>query len=456
MCELISQENNVELDLLDRQPFVDKIIKICERLSESKKNVCFAINGDWGVGKSFVLKMFEEQLSNIQQSVTATDKYMIFHYNSWNYDYYEEPIIAIVAAMLDDIERNEKLVATEIKEKVKGVLKAVGGGLLLKFNSVIEEKTGIKPNEIMDVIKDCKEDTIKKIESSKSFDTYFSFKEILLRLRDTIKSLADEKTIVIVVDELDRCLPEYMIKVLERLHHVFYEIPNVQVIISVDKKQLSHTVKQIYGESTDVDRYLSKFIEFELCLNAGDLNDYFDQKFSTYINNFDYINSSTKQFDVDEFKTKIFNGIDMRSRIEIINKCELLHSMMKSEEKDDYSVMCIEIFLLVLKYWKVDLIKSKNAFTLNTPFTYDKKTNVLSGLDFLCIKYEELDKSDLKMLVWDNGKEYVRCNDIWTLVFSCYRYILGYTRDVIQFNSYDGRKLHNYSNEFWNLLNLIC
>ena len=45
---------------------------------------------------------------------------------------------------------------------------------------------------------------------------------------------------------------------------MFDNVPNVQVVIAVDKNQFEHTVKNIYGDGTNVDKYLAKFIDFEL------------------------------------------------------------------------------------------------------------------------------------------------------------------------------------------------
>jgi hypothetical protein len=56
---------------------------------------------------------------------------------------------------------------------------------------------------------------------------------------------------VLIVDELDRCLPSYAIKVLERIHHVFNELENVVVIIAMEKKQMSNSLHQIYGDETN-------------------------------------------------------------------------------------------------------------------------------------------------------------------------------------------------------------
>ena len=133
-----------------------------------------------------------------------------------------------------------------------------------------------------------------------------------------------------MVDELDRCLPEYAIKILERLHHVFTDIPNVQVVLSIDKSQLEHIIKKTFGENTETQKYLSKFINFEVNLDEGSFTDKdeFDNKFAYYIQNFEYSNEATKEYQVDEFIIKIFDGIDMRSRIEIIEKCNLLHKFL--------------------------------------------------------------------------------------------------------------------------------
>ena len=72
------------IDLLDRQEFVDQILTIVEALSDNRKNACFAINGRWGSGKSFVLDMFEEQAQEIGQEGQELPRYLIFHYNFCN------------------------------------------------------------------------------------------------------------------------------------------------------------------------------------------------------------------------------------------------------------------------------------------------------------------------------------------------------------------------------------
>lgn len=56
---------------------MDDLLRVMENISDNKASTCFALNGAWGSGKSFVLDMFEEKLGQIQSEETSTDKYFI-------------------------------------------------------------------------------------------------------------------------------------------------------------------------------------------------------------------------------------------------------------------------------------------------------------------------------------------------------------------------------------------
>lgn len=62
-----------KIDILNRGEFVDRLLRLVENISDKKSTTCFAINGAWGCGKSFVLDMFEEKLNVIQSEDTFTD-----------------------------------------------------------------------------------------------------------------------------------------------------------------------------------------------------------------------------------------------------------------------------------------------------------------------------------------------------------------------------------------------
>lgn len=447
-------------DLLNRQEFVDKMITVSEILSRNKKNVCYALNGSWGVGKSFVLDMFESQISQFQTSETTMGKYLVFHYNCWKYDYYEEPLVAIVSTILDTIDKNVQLFSSEKRATIKSVLKKIGEALLTKASSYIEEKTGINPSEMIGTVKSINDSTQTEVDKQHEYDPYFDFKKILDELRSTINSLAVDQTLIFVVDELDRCLPEYTIKVLERLHHIFDEITNVQVILSIDKTQLQHTIKQIYGSETRAEKYLAKFIDFEIKLTPGSFNDNFQIQFSEYLKCFTYHYRATKPDDTNEFLTKIREGIDIRSSIAIFEKSNLLHTLLcPPGAVNDYSILCIEVFLTLLKFYDIDIKKAKENFGIQNLFeaaqTFRYSEQTLPGLMILREKYRKAEESGLRYLTKENARTYIRTDDIWGLLLGCYRIILGYTNDYWERSDYSASQVMRFVRSFWQLLKFI-
>ena len=46
-----------KLDILNRDKFVEQLVRLVENISDNKTSTCFAIDGKWGTGKSFVLRM---------------------------------------------------------------------------------------------------------------------------------------------------------------------------------------------------------------------------------------------------------------------------------------------------------------------------------------------------------------------------------------------------------------
>jgi hypothetical protein len=64
----------------------------------------------------------------------------------------------------------------------------------------------------------------------------------------------------VLVDELDRCRPNYAVAMLERIKHLF-EIDDVVFILATDTSQLQHSVKALYGAEFESARYLLRFFD---------------------------------------------------------------------------------------------------------------------------------------------------------------------------------------------------
>lgn len=349
-------------DILNREEYINNLIEIVENISKKKNGCCFAIDGQWGIGKTYILDMFEKQISQIQSEETNTDKYFVFNYNCWKYDYYEEPSIAIVSSMIDKIDEEEKLFGKKAEQVIKSSWKIAKEKIEEIAGEFTKNKIGIN---LVELVKNVNED-IKETETEENeFDKMFLFKKTLEFTRKKLIELSQEKPIIFLVDELDRCLPAYAIKVLERLHHIFDGINNITVIIAIDKKQLEHSIKQIYGLDVDVDKYLKKFINFSLVLDSGTINSNFKNKYSTYFNQFFSIEESDKDF-FDELFANIFYKIDIRTQEKLIYKAKLIHETICNEEIVNPVLLCFEIMYIAMiaksdntnLYWILKINKS--------------------------------------------------------------------------------------------------
>lgn len=333
--------NSEKLDVLNRDEFIQNLLDICNMLSDKKEGCCFAIDGAWGSGKSFVLEKFEKQISEILSEETANDKFIVFHYDCWKYDYYEEPLIAIVAAMLDTIKEEQRLLPEDVGDAVKLSLRTAVAVLEAMTKEYYKNKIGIDLVAVAHTV--LKEHDESKVDN---FDVLYAFKRALEETRKGMKKIATDKTMVIIVDELDRCLPEYAIKVLERLHHVFVDIDNVIVIISMDKSQLEHSVKEIYG-NINVDNYLRKFISFKISLDNGTLKGY-AEKFSSYFSMFEY--TEDEHAEIEKFFSDILVNMDMRTVEHIFRKAEIIHNIVNITGIRDCSIMTFEILFLTVSF----------------------------------------------------------------------------------------------------------
>lgn len=338
-------EKPYPIDILNREPFVEQLMEILNMLSDAKSSCTFAINAPWGAGKTFVLDILERQL----QDYKAGTQYLVFHYNCWQYDYYNEPLIAIVSSMLDNIDQQTKIVTQGVKTAGQMALEAAKPVVKNMATSFAKNKFGIDIQELSEMIRagqDGVEKVLQKAEEEHSFDAYYDFKNKLTDARKELLKLSEEHTVVIVVDELDRCQPDYAIKTLERLHHLFCDLENIIVILSIDGKQLDRTVKHIFGDETEVSSYLMKFINFEIELGLGEVNSSFREKFSEYISLFDG-SASDPWHGIDRYLSSLFSGTDMRTLEHMIRKLQTIHKILFGDKEKDLAFMCFELLLAI-------------------------------------------------------------------------------------------------------------
>lgn len=389
-----------KLDILNRDEFVDRLMKLIENISANKTSTCFALNGAWGCGKSFVLDMLEERLNQSRSPDTAKSEYFVIHYNCWKSDYYEEPLIAIVATMIAAVEEDTMLFPdTKEKHEILGMLKAAGVSLLSLVNSAVKSKTGLDFMEAFNTVREGMADGDKKYEELHTYDVYFGFNQVMQGLKEELCKLSEDRTIVFVVDELDRCLPEYAVKVLERLHHLTEDSRNTITIVSVDKEKLTKSIDQLFAIDQP-GKYLEKFIRFEVKLDCGTVNASFSEKYKDYYALFD---KDIFPFDdsLDEFIEKVFGEIPIRTQEQLVERAMLVHNLLFTDKKD-YSFMCMELLLAVMIcHYNNDL---EQPVSINDPaytsvFVQSKSDNKPPFVDFFKEQFSNYSFSGVQNLI---------------------------------------------------------
>ena len=263
-----TDENAVKLlkeNPISRNPSVFRFVELLENVQES---CTIAINGDWGTGKTFFVKQVKLVLDaqnpqtvldeGIRASIKALlpakiqniDSYATAYYDAWMYDNDDDPILSLMYAT---IKSNQSDFSDEKKRSL--------------FNGVAALADALTGRSIGSVLKEARGEDV--FASLKSAD------DIRAMVERFINSLIEERgnRLVIFIDELDRCKPDYAIRFLERIKH-YFDDERVTFVFSVSLSQLQCTVKNYYGAEFDATRYLDKFFDLRMSLPEVDYENF--------------------------------------------------------------------------------------------------------------------------------------------------------------------------------------
>lgn len=276
-------------DTIGRNDDLFYFVRILSGLSSGS---AVALNAAWGSGKTFFVKqakmlidihnpnsdiatecLNQEEIASIKDVYNkhnfGTEKYDMpkmatVYYDAWKYDDTEDPLLSLLYCIMNRFGESVP------KDKV-AVIKKFAKQSISIFSSAVRYVTGINVQEILETIKnfaEACEDTVKEQKSNESLE-----KRINSFLNDVV--LEDEKKLIIFIDELDRCNPQYAVKLLERVKHYFNH-PKVIFVISYNKSELQHSIKTLYGSEFSADKYLERFFDYEFGLSTIDVGSYLD------------------------------------------------------------------------------------------------------------------------------------------------------------------------------------
>lgn len=261
-----SDENiikTINKNYFQRIKLLKKIIKKLSYNSNDIKSIC--INAPWGTGKTVFVHELKYLINNSQDlsnldtkldllEISVAKDIGCYYFNSWENDSINLPTLSLLYNILQDA----TWAPAEFINKIDN-LKMNAANLLVRILS----RGSLGINEF-------------KVDNSSVFDEIFSSNKIKEEFNKTIDEylkINGLKKLIIILDELDRCRPDYAVNMLESIKH-FYNNDKLIFIISTDLIQLSHTIKKFYGNYYDSDLYLQRFFDRIITLDNQNINDY--------------------------------------------------------------------------------------------------------------------------------------------------------------------------------------
>jgi predicted KAP-like P-loop ATPase len=245
----IEPENPFANCKLDRQKYSGVLTKI---IKSYPYGFVLALNNKWGTGKTTFMKMWEQDLKN--------NDFQTLYFNAWENDFENNPLTALMGELKTLTTKETEPAFKKTLKKASTLTKHIAPIIAKAIADRYIDTEGVK-EAIIGVTKglsDVFENEVNEYQKKKK-----SISDFRQSLSDFIANTNEGKPLIFIVDELDRCRPNYAVSILEQIKH-FFSIPNIVFVLSIDKEQLGNAVKGVYGsDDIDADEYLRRFIDLE-------------------------------------------------------------------------------------------------------------------------------------------------------------------------------------------------
>lgn len=301
-----------------------------EKFTQDGTSKVYSISAEFGIGKTF----FCDKLKDVLKQ----DNIPVSMLNIWKMDFYENPLVPL----LINLQKTYAQYSAGPRifpnpTKLLNAFKTIVSGISIEANAPLFGKIVIDGEKMVN----CHENLKKNAKDSSIYTEYEQFEEELNNLKTFLKNWAKEvdKPIVIIIDELDRCRPDYAVKTLEILKH-FFDISGFVFVLSIDEEQLKSSVETLFG-TKNFDGYKRKFINNSFILPNPD-----KEKFTNFLyeksglaNVIKHIEDSNKDLvfkvrrdNYKDFINRSFFGEDNAKEIEKcvnFNKLQTTESVIK-------------------------------------------------------------------------------------------------------------------------------
>lgn len=249
----------------------NRIFKTAELLDSLDGATSICLDGKWGSGKTFFVKELQlfldcsnefseiksESIEQLSGKPVLGKPHATVYFDAWENDLHQDPLLSLIYVIARQFSLEYKWEKGDINEVVKKVFGALLSSIPF-FGGTIDVK------ELMNG--DYAKDFLGSIKKEKNIQ-----KEI----KDFFSSLTAERgdRILIIIDELDRCRPDYAIQLLERIKH-YMNCEQVTFLFAMNATELESIVKKYYGQDFNATGYLDKFFDLRLSLPPISIDTY--------------------------------------------------------------------------------------------------------------------------------------------------------------------------------------
>ena len=265
---------------------------VASLIIESREQpISIGISGNWGAGKSSLVNMIGEELKKTEKTVKEDKrKYVFLEFNAWLYQGYDDARTALMQSVSDKLDElvSERKPADGVLKKVVSftkrikwlqlskVLLPLAAGLLMpgvapagaiaallgSFGIIGDAPDKTKVGENVESTISAFNGILKDAEAK-------STPRQVQELRDSFKEILEELkvTLVVLVDDLDRCLPSTAISTLEAMRLLLF-VPRTAFVIAADEQMIRNGVKAHFNnvDLSDgmITSYFDKLIQIPL------------------------------------------------------------------------------------------------------------------------------------------------------------------------------------------------
>ncbi|XRP97240.1 KAP family P-loop NTPase fold protein [Methanocaldococcus sp. 16A] len=272
------------------------VIKTLMKELDSENKVIQCIKKDYGIKK--LTELIINELSN--ESINKKEKLILIKFDAWEYENEDNIAYALLNKIIEELEKD-----ADIKYEIKAIKNEIlkSGAIVLKSVSVNAGFFGFNF--------ECGNERYKEVENLKNG---------LNKISNILSK--NNKRLIVFIDELDRCEKENILKFLSSLKLFFTSGDNINYICAVDKEAVKEALEHKYNDGEKAEEYLEKIFNFsfnmpktfnvEKFVKQYGFNDYDAKKLAEF---FEAIN-----FTNPRHLKKVLNKYDYLVKIKISNK----------------------------------------------------------------------------------------------------------------------------------------